>query len=124
VKPERPVNLNLFRFKFPVMAIISILHRISGVIIFLFVPFMLYILHQSLLSQSSFEALQNCLQHPVSKFLLWVLLSAVLFHLIAGIRHMTMDIGYAESKTAGRITAWVVIAFTVILIVLAGAWLW
>ncbi len=124
MKQERPVNLNLFKFKFPVMAIVSVLHRISGVILFLFIPAMLYILHESLISQSSFEALQTCLHHVASKILIWVMLSSVLFHLIAGIRHLTMDLGYAETKQAGRMTAWGVIIITVVLIVLTGVWLW
>lgn len=75
------------------MAIISILHRISGVLIFLFIPAMLYILHQSLLSQEQLISLQECLQHPVSKLVIWVLLAAVIFHLLAGIRHLVMDLG-------------------------------
>ena len=124
VEPERPVNLNLFKFKFPVMAIVSVLHRLSGVIIFLAIPAMLYILHQSLISQSSFVGLQNALQYPVIKILIWVMLSAVLFHLFAGIRHLVMDLGYAESKMGGRITAWAVLSIAFISILLAGVWLW
>lgn len=124
MKTERPVNLNLLKFKFPVMAIVSLLHRISGVLIFLFVPFMLYILHESLISQGHFETLQDCLHHPFAKLMIWIMLSAVLFHLVAGIRHLTMDLGFAESRTAGRITAWGVISIAVILIVLTGVWLW
>ncbi len=124
MEPERPVNLNLFKFKFPVMAIVSILHRLSGVIIFLAIPAMLYILHQSLISQTSFMSLQNALQHIASKILIWVMLSAVLFHLFAGIRHLIMDLGYAESRMGGRISAWTVLSVAFISILLAGVWLW
>jgi succinate dehydrogenase / fumarate reductase, cytochrome b subunit len=124
VKRERPVNLDLFKFKFPVMAIVSVLHRISGVVIFLFIPFMLYILHQSLISQTSFEAIQNCLQHPVAKIFVGLMLAAVLFHLIAGIRHLMMDLGFAEGRQAGRFTAWLVISIAAIVIILMGVWLW
>lgn len=124
MKTERPVNLDLFKFKFPVMAIVSVLHRISGVVIFLFIPFMLYILHQSLISQSSFEAIQSCLQHPVAKTFVWMMLAAVIFHLFAGIRHLMMDLGFAEGRQAGRFTAWLVISIAAIAVILMGVWLW
>ena len=124
MKPDRPVNLNLFKFKYPPMAIVSILHRISGFVLFLFVPLLLYVLHQSLISQESFLAIVQCLQSPVMKLLMWVLLASVIYHLLAGIRHMMMDLGFAESLEAGRITAITVLVLTALLIILAGVWLW
>lgn len=121
---SRPVNLDLTKFHFPPMAIISICHRISGVLLFLFLPVLLYLLHQSLLSSGHFSSMQHLLQTGGMRFLLWVILCATLFHLIAGIRHLLMDLGWGESVNAGRASAYAVIVIAVILFILSGVWLW
>lgn len=124
VKNNRPVNLALTKFHFPRMAIVSILHRITGVIIFLYLPVLLWLFQQSLTSADSFNSLQQLLHNPISKILLWVLLTSVMFHLLAGIRHMIMDLGFAESLKAGRATATIVLILAVILFILLGVWIW
>lgn len=124
MKQKRPVNLDLTQYRFPRMAIVSILHRISGVLIFIFLPFMLYILHQSLISQTHFDSLHAELMKPMLKIILWLALGAVFFHLIAGIRHLIMDLGFFESLRAGKTTATLVIIFSAIFIILIGVWLW
>ncbi len=124
VKQQRPVNLDLTKYRFPRMAIVSILHRISGVLIFIFLPVMLYILHQSLISQTHFDTVHAELMGPTLKFILWLALSAVFFHLIAGIRHLIMDLGFFESLKAGKATATLVMILSAISIILIGVWLW
>ncbi len=121
---RKPINLDITKLKFPPMAIVSILHRASGVLLFLFVPLMLYLLHASLASQDCFVALQHSLQNPGMKLLIWILMSAVLYHLIAGIRHVLMDLGFAESLQAGKVSAIVVLALGVIFVVIAGVCIW
>lgn len=122
---ERPINLDLTRFHFPPMAIVSICHRISGFILFLCIPLMLYLLHQTTLSKASFWDLQQLLIHNHwLKIALWIMLSATLFHLFAGIRHLVMDLGFLESVREGRITAYIVFIVSLITIILAGAWIW
>lgn len=107
------------------MAVVSIGHRISGVILFLFIPFMLYLLHQSIISPTTFLNLQQTLANSFwMKFWVWVLLSATLFHLFAGIRHLLMDLGFGESLNAGRRSAYAVFFLSVITIILTGVWLW
>ena len=124
VKPSRPVNLNLARMKFPPMAIISIMHRISGVFLFLLLPLALYMLHASLHSQESFDQLRESLATPVMSAMVWVLLSAVTFHFLAGLRHMLMDCGLGEHLNAAKITAYLIMLLEVIAMVLIGVWLW
>lgn len=124
VTRERPMNLDLTKISYPITAIVSILHRISGIIIFLLLPVFLYLLHDSLVSETSFTQLQTVVHHPVLKFIIWGGLSAVAFHFWAGIRHMLMDLGFGESLTGGRITAVVVIVLTILSILFLGAWLW
>ena len=123
-KVERPVHLDLTRMTFPPMAIVSILHRISGVLLFLLLPFALYLLHHSLSSQDSFDQLQHQLHSPMMKLLSWILISSVSFHFFAGLRHMVMDCGIGESLKVARFTAFFVIFLAAIAIVLAGVWLW
>ena len=120
----RPVHLDLTRMKFPPMAIVSIMHRLSGVLLFLLLPFILYLLHASLYSQTDFSHLQLFMAAPTVKFFLWVLVSAVSFHFLAGIRHMLMDCGLAEGLRAARATAYLIMTLEVVAMVFAGVWLW
>ena len=106
------------------MAIISIMHRASGVLLFLLLPLQFYMLHESLTSKQSFDQLAILLTHPLMKFLVWAMVSAMLFHLIAGVRHLIMDIGFGESLQAGRNSAIIVLALTLIVLILTGVWLW
>ncbi|MCD6047477.1 MAG: succinate dehydrogenase [Gammaproteobacteria bacterium] len=124
MQKKRPVNLNLFTIRFPITAISSILHRISGVILFFSIVFLLYVLQQSLASADSFAAIQTTLSQPVARFFTWVVLSAVAFHAIAGVRHLFMDMGYGEGKDSGRLGAYLVIIFSILVIVALGVRLW
>ncbi len=121
---KRPVNLDLTSLSYPPMAIVSILHRISGLLLFIGVPVMLYFLSASLTSQAAFDALVVMLSHPFWKLLNWFFLSALLYHLLAGIRHMLMDYGWGETLTASRHSALTLIAVVIIGVVALGAWIW
>ncbi|HLT05691.1 MAG TPA: succinate dehydrogenase, cytochrome b556 subunit [Pseudomonas sp.] len=121
---QRPVNLDLRTIKLPVTAYTSILHRISGVILFVGLIVLLYGLDMSLASEESFEELKACLTSPLAKLVTWGLLSALLYHLVAGIRHLIMDAGVGETLEGGKTGSKIVIAVAVVLIVLAGVWVW
>lgn len=121
---QRPVNLDLFTIKFPIAAIISILHRVSGTILFLLIPFLLWMLYASLGSPMTFDALQDFLSSLWIRFFIWLILVALMYHLVAGVRHLLMDMGIGESLAAGRKSSYVVIAITIILALILGAWLW
>jgi succinate dehydrogenase / fumarate reductase, cytochrome b subunit len=124
VKDKRPVYLDVTKYKFPNTAIVSILHRISGVILFLYVPFLIWALDLSLSSGEQFQQLIYIFNLPIIKLLLWLLLASLSFHLVAGIRHLLMDIGIAETHRGGRLGANVVFIVAIILIIAAGLWLW
>lgn len=123
---QRPVFLNLMQIKFPVTAICSIFHRISGVLLFLLLAPVLYVLQQSLASPSSFASLSAHLHLTTSwlAFALWVWLSAAAYHLLAGIRHMLMDLGFAEHLAAARVSAWLLLLLAGLLTLCAGVCLW
>jgi succinate dehydrogenase / fumarate reductase cytochrome b subunit len=124
VNSQRPVNLDLRTIKLPVTAYTSILHRISGVILFLGIAVLLFALDKSLDSEEGFEQVKACLTSPLAKLVIWGLLSALLYHLVAGIRHLIMDLGIGETLEGGKLGSKIVIAISVVLIVLAGVWVW
>lgn len=108
----------------PVMAITSILHRISGIVLFLGLPALLYMLQKSLGSEAGFAELRDCLAAGWAKFGLWLLLSAVAFHVIAGVRHLIMDLGHLETKEGGHKAASTVLVLFVIAAALLGVFVW
>lgn len=124
VNDKRPVNLDIGTIRLPVTAYVSILHRISGVVLFFAVGLFLWMLDTSLKSESSFEALKECLTHPLAKLVLWGMAAGLIYHLVAGIRHLIMDLGIGESLEGGVLGARIVLGVAVVLIVIAGAWLW
>lgn len=124
MKQQRPRNLNLFTIRFPIPAIVSILHRISGVILFLLIPFIIWGLNLSLSSGQDYDDLHQFLTTPIMKFIIWGSLSAFIYHLVAGIRHILMDMGIGEELKSGRLSSQITIIISVILIILAGIWLW
>ena len=124
VKKPRPVNLNLLTIHFPITAIVSIAHRLSGLLLFITIPFLVWALSLSLASPASFNLVQGVLHLLWIKLLLWLVLSALFYHLLAGIRHFIMNIGLAENLTAMRITAGMVIVFSIVLSLITGVWLW
>lgn len=123
MRQSRPVNLNLFTIRFPLPAIVSILHRISGVVLFFFIPFMLWALSCSL-TADGFETLQSWLQTSIMKFLLWLIFIPFCFHFLAGIRHLLTDVHLGDTLKAGRLSAKIVMIATLLFIILAGVWLW
>ena len=86
--------------------------------------FMLYALGKSLGSEEGFADVKACLTSPLAKFVAWGLLSALLYHLVAGVRHLIMDMGIGETLEGGRLGSKIIIAVSVVLIVLAGVWIW
>ena len=122
---QRPINLDLGSLKFPPMAIASILHRISGLALFVLLPVMLYFLNLSRASAASFEHLQTLIAGCVwCKLVILGFCSAFIYHLLAGIRHLLMDMGFGETLVAARRTAVIVIGLSVVSALLLGACLW
>lgn len=103
---NRPVNLSLatvleVNLKSPV-AIASILHRLSGILLFFVVPGLLALLSCSLASPESFAATKEWLTSTPAKLALAVALSGMVYHLLAGLKHLVMDWGVAENLESGR----------------------
>jgi succinate dehydrogenase / fumarate reductase cytochrome b subunit len=125
VNDKRPVNLDLSTIKFPVTAIASITHRVTGVAIFLALPILLWMLDRSLASPESFADLKELMMTSLLvKLVVWAILSVLLYHLVAGIRHLIMDIGVGESLEGGRRGAKLTYIISAVLILLVGGWIW
>lgn len=121
---NRPVNLDLATIKLPITAYVSILHRVSGVVLIAGVAVLLCMLDSSLESAESFASLKASLQAPLYQLIIWATLAALAYHMVAGVRHLIMDCGIGETLEGGRLGAKILIAVAVVLIVLAGVWVW
>jgi len=124
VTTKRPVNLDIGTIKLPVTAYASILHRVSGVALFFVVGLLLWVLDASLSSPEGFEGVKECLDGTFVKLILWGAVSFLAYHFVAGVRHLIMDMGVGETLEGGQLGAKLVFVCSVILILLAGAWIW
>jgi succinate dehydrogenase / fumarate reductase, cytochrome b subunit len=123
-RDQRPKNLNLFTIRMPLPAIVSILHRISGILLFLLIPIMIWGLNLSLKSSQDFDNVHQFLTTPILKFIIWFCLAGFLYHLVAGIRHLLMDINIGIELKSGRLSALLTLIVAASLIILTGIWLW
>ena len=123
VKHQRPVFLNLFQIRLPLPGIASIMHRISGVVMVLAIPFLALLLHYSLAGADTFAYLLHLLQTSMAaKALLFFAFWALLYHLFAGIRFLLIDVEIGVDKTAARLSSVVAIALApVAALLLTGA---
>lgn len=124
LKHSRPVNLNLLTIKQPITAVVSILHRITGILLFLSLPLLLRSLSLTLSDEAGFNTMASYLADPAGKIITLALWLVVSFHLCAGIRHIVMDMGYGESLKIARLSALIVLLLTGVLVILGGVWLW
>lgn len=124
MKTDRPVNLNLFKMSWPLAAITSITHRITGVILFVGVAFGLYALGMALSSPAGFDEAAALVQQPFPKFILFGLLLALVYHFVAGVKHLLLDFHMGDSLEAARMGAVVVIVATIVITAVLGAMLW
>jgi len=123
VAKTRPVNLNIPSLKFPITAIVSILHRLSGFVLFLFIPVVLWVFGYSLTSAAHFHNLALAMSNVWFRLGVWIFFSGLIYHLFAGIRHLFMDLHWGESLRGGRIGAWFILAVSVVLIVLLAVYI-
>lgn len=128
MKSNRPVNLSLstvlaVNLKSPV-AIASILHRVSGVVVFLLIPVLLYLLQESLASEQSFNELKtHVLGSVIGGGLVFIALAALTFHFVVGVKHLIQDFGAGETLQGGRRFAWGALALAALLMASAFVWM-
>lgn len=121
---RRPKNLDLWTIRLPVNAVVSIMHRASGVALFLVQPWLLWVLYQSLRHAEGYARMAADLQRWPFKLLVTLLSWAFFHHFYAGLRHLAMDVHWMTSlqkaRFSSRVVLWLV-ALTM-LVVLWGVW--
>ena len=121
---KRPKHLALHHIKLPLPGFVSILHRVSGLILFLALPLLLLMLQYSLRSIETYTQLLSVLAHPLLKLMLLGLLWAFLHHFCAGLRYLAIDLRYITSLAQARNSSKAVMIVSLALTALAGAKLW
>lgn len=124
MKKQRPVNLDLTTIKMHPAANASILHRISGVIMVFAIGILLLTLSTSLSSAEGFAHIQECIDGFFFKFIIFGCLSALTYHLLAGVRHLLMDLGHFEELVSGNTSAKLIMVVWLAVSVVIGVWLW
>ena len=92
----------LSNYRMTLASIVSILHRISGFIMFVALPLVLYMLQQSLLSEDTFKHFAGIASHPLAKLVILGLAWAYFQHFCAGVRHLFMDLHLGLDKDSAR----------------------
>ena len=122
---KRPVNLNLLSMRFPITALVSIAHRVSGVLLFLALPLMVWALQAVLGSQADYQCLKDCFSGLGMQMLLWAIMVATGYHILAGIRHLLMDMhAIPMSFKSGSMSAYVLVVLAIVWAVVVGGWIW
>ena len=126
----RPVFRNigfvdLVHYRLPIPGIASIVHRITGIALFVCLLFLLAMLQMSLKSEAGFEAFRSIVwANPIAKVVLIGLLFALVFHLVAGLRHLVQDTTLWMELPAGRASAFAAFAISILLTALVVWRLW
>jgi len=122
VKSNRPIDLPLsqvIRVNSSPTAIASILHRISGIILFLLIPVMLWLLQNSLASPESFATVFD---NVLVRFIAWIFVASIAYHFVMGIKHLFADMGMTEELKSGRAASIASIVIAAILVIASFVW--
>jgi len=121
---RRPKYLDLLRIRLPLPGIISIMHRVSGAVLFFALPLLLYWFQQSLTSLATFGAFKAAFSHRLVKIIVLGLLWGFFHHLCAGLRHLALDMHLGTGLTAARRSSAIVLIAGVLLTFIVAALLW
>ncbi|HTD91002.1 MAG TPA: succinate dehydrogenase, cytochrome b556 subunit [Burkholderiales bacterium] len=121
---SRPKYLNLMEIRLPLPAFVSILHRVSGALLFLMLPVLLCLLSSSLESPPSFAIFKTWVGNPLVKIVLLGVLWAYLHHFCAGIRHLALDLHMGLDIETARAASYAVMGVSLVLTAVIGGLLW
>jgi succinate dehydrogenase / fumarate reductase cytochrome b subunit len=124
VKKQRPVNLDLNTISFPPAAVASILHRVTGVAMFFALLFVIYAWAASVASIEGYNSVNSMMEAWYGKVISIGTLSALSYHIIGGIRHVVMDMGYWEELDSGNNSARAAMVMWVVITIVLGVILW
>ena len=123
-KKKRPLWYNLSPLNLPLPGLVSILHRVSGALLFLGLVWFLFLLDMSLASEAGFAHFRAYVAHPAVKLFMLGFLWSYLHHFCAGIRYLFLDIDRGVGLRAARASAYAVLGVSLALTALVGARLW
>jgi succinate dehydrogenase / fumarate reductase cytochrome b subunit len=122
VKPiARPVYLDLFRIHLPLAGWVSILHRVSGALLFAVLPFAVWVLSASLADEAGFQRMADWMVHPLSKLFLLLVLWSFAQHWFAGLRHLALDVHWGVDLRRARQSS-IAVLLASGLLTLVAAW--
>ena len=125
VMKPRPVYLNLFAIRMPLPAVVSILHRASGALMFAVgIPLVLCTLQRALASPESWAEMRQVFQSPLAKVITVVLAWAFIHHLFAGIRHVLMDVHVGVDLASARRSAAAALVLAIVVTLAIAVRLW
>jgi succinate dehydrogenase / fumarate reductase cytochrome b subunit len=124
VRKERPKNLQISTVNFPITAIASILHRISGIIVFIVLALFLILLNYSLTSEQEFQNIARYFDSLLFDFVIWGGLTALAYHAVFGVRHMIQDLGHWEELESAVLSTKLAFLLTALLSISVGWLLW
>ena len=121
---ERPVFINLLQIRFPIGALLSILHRVTGVVLVLAIPLLVYLLQLLNSGETGFAEGRSLLQSIPGKLAVSLILWTLIQHTLSGIRHLLMDLDFGYQKHVARNTARIAFALSISLIITTGIVIW
>ncbi len=122
--PSRPKNLDLTTIRLPINAIVSIFHRLSGVVLFLMLPVMLWILQTSLRDEENYLYLVSFGDAWWVKLSLIALVIPLFHHFYAGLRHLGQDVHWMTTLQKARFSGRVVLWLDVISVLIFAIVIW
>ena len=113
---KRPVYLNLIKIRLPVTGVVSILHRVSGVLLVLLLPVLLYFFDLSLTDPEAFAICRGLFTGWFGRLLVFGVVWLFVQHFYSGIRHLLLDLDFWITREQSRATAWIafVVAFATV----------
>ncbi len=121
---NRPKNLNLLTIRLPINAVVSILHRMSGMVLFLMIPLLIWCLQTSLSSEQAFLALGEVFQHWAPKLMLIALSCPFFHHFYAGLRHLGQDVHWMTTLNKARFSSRVVLVLDACSALIFAYYIW
>ena len=121
IKKKRPKNLDLMSIRLPLPGVLSILHRISGAVLFLLPPVLLWLFQSSLTSPETFATFKSVVGNPLVKLILFGLIWLYMHHFCAGIRYLLLDLHKGIDLASARLSSWIVFGVSIAMTLIIGA---
>lgn len=121
IKKKRPKNLDIMSIRLPLPGILSIIHRISGAVIFLLLPVLLWLFQSSLTSPETFATFKSVVGNPLVKLILFGLIWLYMHHFCAGIRYLLLDLHKGIDLASARLSSKIVFVVSIALTLIIGA---